>query len=953
MSAELPSTALPSEPPDPVLDLLSPLLSSPQAGPSTWTAKQAADVREKLELAVKENKARGHELLLANFPSVASHLRLAAELQSGFGDIAKALKRLEGEIDPSDPSLTSRQTSFLPPTLALLARHAEASDRVSRARSRIAALKVLDEQTERIEKLETAVWAGRGADDWVITELQNGAEGYHLSPGWEAVKGTRAIRALEVNFTSGVERMALLRSMVVEQVTDGFGKAVAFSVPADGIHGTTLTVQARTTLQQPRIPRLSSLSEMAPPSVPPPYPLDHTYNVLHRLGSLPPLLHTLRNHLVRDIIRHLLEGDKTWRLDVSTSESLSILRLHSSPPRQPSEILGDISKLLQTVAEVVVPPSSLDLPERATFIHDLRHAIYTAVLEHVILPAMPSSLASIQGWLDLLLQAVDCEGGSPGEGAEAVIQPFFANEAGSAWANQRRRRVAEEARKLVLGGWGGWEAVVKDREKEVTVVVEVEVEEEALPAVSASDHAKEKTDDDEFGWGFEDESSPSKVQTTQKNGHGNNGEGQVMDVDAAANEEEGWGFDEPDQAGPSSPRLDQNQQAADKASISDEAGGEGWDFDMEETPVPKPAPVVKPAREAKKLGKKLAKSKAAETAEPAESQEGWASDQSRSESARTPRPTLKVDTGKHGTNGRKAVQTQAQDGWGTGQTTISLRKARLRLPSSFANAEDVIVASATDVFDIFRALMPTVYAAQLRDVPTLAMQLSNDFVHLAEKVESLSKVHEWDAADTAQRLRGAGEETFERQLEVQRDALEAILDEAGGFAGTGNDHGFKPCERAVQQVEHNLQSLARVFKTVLPMTTYLSVMGHLVDFAVERISSDILALQDITESESNRLNDLVKLLQPLEAVFVTEQGQPSSIVAQVPHWLKFCYISELLVANLVDITYLFDTGALVDFTTDELTNVVRALFADSPKRDAAIERIEKGHPIESAAVALP
>lgn len=46
--------------------------------------------------------------------------------------------------------------------------------------------------------------------------------------------------------------MALLRSMVVEQVTDGFGKAVAFSVPTDGIHGTTLTVQARTTLQQPR-----------------------------------------------------------------------------------------------------------------------------------------------------------------------------------------------------------------------------------------------------------------------------------------------------------------------------------------------------------------------------------------------------------------------------------------------------------------------------------------------------------------------------------------------------------------------------------------------------------------------------------------------------------------------------------------------------------------------------
>lgn len=108
--------------------------------------------------------------------------------------------------------------------------------------------------------------------------------------------------------------------------------------------------------------------------------------------------------------------------------------------------------------------------------------------------------------------------------------------------------------------------------------------------------------------------------------------------------------------------------------------------------------------------------------------------------------------------------------------------------------------------------MPTVYATQLRDVPTLAMQLSNDFVHLTEKVEALSKVHEWDSADTAHRLRGAGEQTFERQLEVQRETLEAILDEAGGFAGTGTEQGSRTCERAVQQVEHNLQSLARVFK---------------------------------------------------------------------------------------------------------------------------------------------
>jgi prophage maintenance system killer protein len=47
-------------------------------------------------------------------------------------------------------------------------------------------------------------------------------------------------------------------------------------------------------------------------------------------------------------------------------------------------------------------------------------------------------------------------------------------------------------------------------------------------------------------------------------------------------------------------------------------------------------------------------------------------------------------------------------------------------------------------------------------------------------------------------------------------------------------------------------------------------------------------------------------------------------------------------ANLVDITYLFENGALIDFTSDELISLLKALFADSEKREKAIERIERG-----------
>lgn len=55
----------------------------------------------------------------------------------------------------------------------------------------------------------------------------------------------------------------------------------------------------------------------------------------------------------------------------------------------------------------------------------------------------------------------------------------------------------------------------------------------------------------------------------------------------------------------------------------------------------------------------------------------------------------------------------------------------------------------------------------------------------------------------------------------------------------------------------------------------MCLLGYLLDTAVQRISGEILSLVDITEIESNRLHDLVKLLQPLEALFVLQADQVS------------------------------------------------------------------------------
>jgi centromere/kinetochore protein ZW10 len=153
-------------------------------------------------------KARGHEVLLANFASVSSHIRQSSELQKSLGDISSSLSSLERQIDPSDPqvcachlrcpALTISQSSFLPPTIDLLQRHFAAVEQKSRAQAHLAALRVLASQTELIERLESAVWAGRGADDWVVAELEL-ANRYEKEEGIEIVQGTKAMLAFQVS----------------------------------------------------------------------------------------------------------------------------------------------------------------------------------------------------------------------------------------------------------------------------------------------------------------------------------------------------------------------------------------------------------------------------------------------------------------------------------------------------------------------------------------------------------------------------------------------------------------------------------------------------------------------------------------------------------------------------------------------------------------------------------
>ncbi|WWC85501.1 uncharacterized protein L201_000365 [Kwoniella dendrophila CBS 6074] len=992
---------------DPVLDLLQPLIS--QGESSKFTGHQVRDVRSNLERAVKDNKDKTHDILINNFPSISSQIQLSTSLHSDISFVRSKVSSLEAEIDHSDT-----QTSFLPPLIQSLNRHFSATTTRSSAQAHIKALKNLSKHTERIKKLEEAVWLGKGADEWVLNELQT-EKGYSINEEEKEeealLQGTKIIKAIQA-------KDELLKSMVIQQITEGFHAAISFAVPTAG-QGTTLSVQSTVTLQHPR----TTPPPQFEPSTSSHYSLAEIYAALSRLGLLQETLQSLSNRLQKEIIQPVVVT--SHKISLSTAEKLSILRLEPNTDSSTSTVLEGVKTILDFTSNTIIPSfSSSDTSGiRDQFLESLHKSAFQSILDFVILPSLPPTLSGISDWLSTIQQAVQVESSFSKAGNE-VIKPFFENEAGISWAQQRRYAIADQVRQLILGGWGGWESTEKEQEREVINYIEVEVDDEPIiPPVSSKTGTKGEED---FGRGFDKSPKQDRVDIPAVKPDVTKVESdQAEDINM---EDDGWGFEESSSssaAGPSSPRK-ASPPPPDVPMIEDEE--DGWDLDpspptpssiaepepeiakvSEPVQAPKPS---KPAREAKRLGKRVAKVKQEEEYDP------WAS----------PDPgedPIKLANGNHHvTNPPVKItssltpphsapkQDEGEEGWGWDDDTTSapimkdskkeipdvsalippapesqmhpqkrkeireeksvikelylvstacetlvniaqsilydinqLKSSELSSPSFESSKLDITLNEAIkEVFILYRALLPTHFINQLKDVPSLAMQAYNDSIYLSTlltqfDLDGLTINADFDLKEEKRKLEDLSENIFENQLKNQNQLLIESLTDLNELQNTNEEKIYKKDEKVIKGIIRNLESLDRVIKPVLPSSKHLEMISYLITSLIKQLTNNVLDLVDITEIESNRITELFKFVYQLEHIF--DHDNIGGIVRWVEGWLKFCYISEILQASLVDITYLIDSGSLIDFTSAELISLVEALFANSEKRDSVIEKIER------------
>ncbi|KAH8116435.1 Centromere/kinetochore Zw10-domain-containing protein [Phellopilus nigrolimitatus] len=272
--------------------------------------------------------------------------------------------------------------------------------------------------------------------------------------------------------------------------------------------------------------------------------------------------------------------------------------------------------------------------------------------------------------------------------------------------------------------------------------------------------------------------------------------------------------------------------------------------------------------------------------------------------------------------------------------------------STSASPSLLVLQAAPSALDLYRAVYPVAFGAELTR-PERALRFSNDCAFVSDEATKLDLSDDAEVAvlehmhESLERLRGLGEWWFDEGIERQRERVLQVLARAEGFVDSSDQERFDECEAVMSEVLRSVRVVANQWKTILARTKYYRATGQVVEAALTKILDDVLVLPDIPELDSRKLSELCRILNALEGLFVDsdDPDAPSMVLAYVPSWLKYSYLSELLEASIADIAYLFDEGALIDFRIGELEHLVRALFADTPLRANTISKIQRGHPV--------
>jgi protein transport protein DSL1/ZW10 len=265
---------------------------------------------------------------------------------------------------------------------------------------------------------------------------------------------------------------------------------------------------------------------------------------------------------------------------------------------------------------------------------------------------------------------------------------------------------------------------------------------------------------------------------------------------------------------------------------------------------------------------------------------------------------------------------------------------------SGANPSAGLQAIPSHTLAMFRAMATTYYS---RTLPSGNMHLYNDASYIVQKLREASLSTSTNSLEEdCQIMDRFTRAAYAREMELQRTILGDILDGSQGFQSCTQQPYAMQCETAVSSAVDRVRTMHAEWHSILSHSALLQSIGSLVSTITDKITRDILDMEDISEHESQRLTSFCNQVSTLDDLFLAEkpadadkahEAVPQTLI-YVPLWLRFQYLANILESSLVDIKYLWKESELrMEFTADEVVDLIRALFAETRQRRDAIAEI--------------
>ncbi|KAM3212756.1 hypothetical protein ACQJBY_065669 [Aegilops geniculata] len=264
--------------------------------------------------------------------------------------------------------------------------------------------------------------------------------------------------------------------------------------------------------------------------------------------------------------------------------------------------------------------------------------------------------------------------------------------------------------------------------------------------------------------------------------------------------------------------------------------------------------------------------------------------------------------------------------------------------------------AARDALLLYKAIVPVQLEKQLNSISPVAAIIHNDFYHLSQEILGLAFEYRADFPSGQQKLvvfvdlapifSQMADGILRRQMQLATANLSEAIDGADGFQNTHQSQHCESAKFSIEQVVFILEKIHIMWESVLPRSIYRRSMFHVLGPVFSRITKDMLLIDDMAAEETLQLQGLIHLaLENLSSLFLSlvENDDDEKFLdhhtwvqldESIPSLKKFRKLAELLDMSLKSITAAWESGELANcgFTSSEMRNFIKAIFADSPLR---------------------